>query len=255
MGLSVRGSTVCSVKIFGYCRRSTDEQPTTLAVQQDALVGWASAGGHVLVEVVQETVSGGVEPEDRLELSVLLDRLALGDADALVVTTTDRLARTHAVHRLDYYAARQGWALVILDELDRHVDAEATLLHGIRVEVAQYERALISRRTKAALARIKAEGKTLGRPKQCPDEVLREVARLKVAGARLVDIAEVMNRAGTPTPAGSPRWWPSHVSRLLATQAGRRAVNEMPAPKEDTAPRKQGVYPQGRSNHGGKVGA
>ena len=213
--------TLGRVRLLGYARRSTDEQPTTLDVQVEAVTGWAATGGHELVDVGVETVSGSTEPEDRPELSRLLDRLAAGEADALVVTTTDRCARTQAVHRLDYYGDREGWALLILDSLDRKQSPEAQLLHGIRVSVAAYERALIARRTRAALAYRKSIGVRIGRPRRCPDDVLDRVLELRAGGARLVDVAEAMNDAGVPTPGGGARWWPSHVSRLLATQDAR----------------------------------
>jgi len=40
-------------------------------------------------------------------------------------------------------------------------------------------------------------------------------------GAATVDICDELNGAGTPTTAGSSRWWPSHVSRLLRTRAAK----------------------------------
>lgn len=177
------------MRLLGYAWRSTDEQPTTLDVQVEAVTAWAAAGGHTLV-----------------------------------VTTTDRCARTQAVHRLDYYGDGEGWALLILDALDRRQSPEAQLLHGIRVSVAAYERALIARRTRAALAYRKAIGVRIGRPRRCPDDVLTRVLELRAGGARLVDVAAAMNDAGVPTPGGGARWWPSHVSRLLATQDARTAA-------------------------------
>jgi DNA invertase Pin-like site-specific DNA recombinase len=209
------------VRIFGYARRSTDEQPTTLDAQVGEIGGWAAVGGHKLVDVAVETISGTTEPEDRPVLSRLLDRLAAREVDALVITTTDRCARTTAVHRLDYYADREGWALLLLDALDRRTSPEAQLLHGIRVNVAAYERALIARRTRTALAYRRAQGVRLGRPRRCPDDVLARVVQLRAGGAQLAEIAAVMNDAGVPTPGGGARWWPSHVSRLLATQDAR----------------------------------
>jgi DNA invertase Pin-like site-specific DNA recombinase len=224
------------LRLLGYARRSTDEQPTTLDVQVEAVTGWAAAAGHELVDVAVETVSGSTEPEDRSVLGRLLDRLAAGEADALVVTTTDRCARTQAVHRLDYYGDREGWTLLILDALDRRHSPEAQLLHGIRVSVAAYERALIARRTRAALAYRKSIGVRIGRPRRCPDDVLARVLELRAGGLRLVDVAEAMNDAGVPTPGGGARWWPSHVSRLLATQDARTAAAAGPLVPADPAP-------------------
>jgi DNA invertase Pin-like site-specific DNA recombinase len=224
------------VRVIGYARRSTEEQPTTLAAQEGELGTWAAGGGHVVVRLAVETISGGTEPEDRPVLAQVLNQLAAGTAEALVVTTTDRLARTHAVHRLDYYATREGWRLLILDALERHHDPEARLLHGIRVTLAEYERSLISRRTRAGLAQRRAAGVRLGGPRRCPDAVLAEVVRLRAAGARLVDIAEALNAAGEPTPGGGVRWWPSHVSRLLATQDGHHALQAAYAARQENAP-------------------
>ncbi|MFF0737749.1 recombinase family protein [Streptomyces chartreusis] len=63
-----------------------------------------------------------------------------------------------------------------------------------------------------------------GRPRQCPDEVLARVARLRAAGARLTDICSDMNAAGIATPGGGRTWWPSHVHRLLRTVDGEQQL-------------------------------
>ncbi|MEV0396336.1 recombinase family protein [Polymorphospora rubra] len=77
---------------------------------------------------------------------------------------------------------------------------------------------LISQKTCTALAELRARGVRLGRPRRCPDDVLARVVAARLAGARLVDISDRLNDDGVPTPAGSARWHPSHVSRLLRTQ-------------------------------------
>ena len=213
-----------ALRLVAYCRRSTDEQPTTLAVQVATMTGWAQEAGHDLVDVVTETISGASDPEDRPLLSLILERLAAGELHGLVVTTTDRLARTTAVHRLDYYGQREGWSVLILDALDRRDDPEARLLHGIRVSLAEYERALIARRTRSALAYRRAQGVRLGRPRRCPDDVLALVLQLHDDGATTRQIAAAMNSRGHRTAGGGERWWPSHVSRLLNTQDAQSGV-------------------------------
>jgi hypothetical protein len=57
----------------------------------------------------------------------------------------------------------------------------------------------------------------VGRPRCCPDDVLARVVLLRIKGARLRDICDVMNTERVPTPGGGKRWWPSHVHRLLET--------------------------------------
>jgi len=34
-------------------------------------------------------------------------------------------------------------------------------------------------------------------------------------------ICDTLNAEGVPTPSGGPRWWRSHVSRLLHTRGAR----------------------------------
>ncbi len=80
----------------------------------------------------------------------------------------------------------------------------------------------IGERTTEALALLRRQGVRLGRPRRCPDEVLIRVVTERAAGARLADISARLNADGIPTPAGGPRWYPSHVSRLLRTQDALR---------------------------------
>lgn len=64
-----------------------------------------------------------------------------------------------------------------------------------------------------------------GRPRRCPDDVLAEVVRRRLAGERLTDICRALNDRGVPTPGGGTRWWPSHVHRLLRTRDALRLLD------------------------------
>jgi hypothetical protein len=68
---------------------------------------------------------------------------------------------------------------------------------------------------------------------------MRKVASMRLAGSRLIDIAAYMNEAGHLTPGGSARWYASHVSRLLRTNAGEealRAAVSVSTPKGEVDP-------------------
>ncbi|MFD4916606.1 recombinase family protein [Streptomyces virginiae] len=84
---------------------------------------------------------------------------------------------------------------------------------------------VISARTIAALAERRAAGARLGRPRVCPDTVLRRAVLLRLRGATLAEIAKGFNRSGTPTPGGGAFWYPSHVSHLLRTQDAVRLLS------------------------------
>lgn len=66
----------------------------------------------------------------------------------------------------------------------------------------------------------------VGRPRQCPDDVLRLVVEMRASGSTLWSIANHLNAEGRPTPCGKGLWHAIHVSRLLKT---RSAVELMDA--------------------------
>jgi hypothetical protein len=94
------------------------------------------------------------------------------DAGALVVAKLDRLSRS----MLDFTAVmakatKQGWALVALDCAVDTTTAAGEAMANVLATFAQFERRLISQRTKEALAVKKAPGVRLGRPLQLPEGV------------------------------------------------------------------------------------
>jgi DNA invertase Pin-like site-specific DNA recombinase len=64
------------------------------------------------------------------------------------------------------------------------------LLFGILGEIAEFERALIIERTKAGLARAKAQGKQLGRPRVSADRA--RILELRAQGLGYRRIADVL---------------------------------------------------------------
>ena len=89
--------------------------------------------------------------------------------------------------------------------LDRHIgrgtpDAVATF--------AQFERRLISQRTKEALAVKRASGIRLGRP-------LRMIQRQRAHGDSLRAIAADLNTSGVPTAQGGRQWYAATVRHVL----------------------------------------
>jgi DNA invertase Pin-like site-specific DNA recombinase len=107
------------------------------------------------------------------------------------------------------------------------------MLH-IYASLAEKERALISERTKAALAAAKRKGRKLGtagsvetaaRARAARSEQASKanattravIAEIQRAGkTTLAAIAQELEARGVRTPAGRDRWAPAQVSRLLA---------------------------------------
>jgi DNA invertase Pin-like site-specific DNA recombinase len=79
----------------------------------------------------------------------------------------------------------------------------------------QFERRLISQRTKEALAVKKASGVRLARPPTMPQSVVRRIRRLRDRGLSLRAIAEELNEAGVPTAQSGKRWYAATVRHVL----------------------------------------
>jgi len=178
--------------IYAYIRVSTERQTTE---NQRHEVSRFAAGRNMPIDRwVEETVSATKNLQER-RLSVLLRKLKKGDA--LIVSEISRVGRNlmqiMGILNLcmergtTVYAVKEGYELG--DNIGSKVLAFA---FGLSAEI---ERNLISQRTKEALARLKAEGKKLGRPvgsvKRVP-KLARHDAYIRkrlAEGAKQVEIA------------------------------------------------------------------
>lgn len=148
--------------VFAYVRVSSDKQETEN--QKYEILKYANEKKLGNVEFIEETVSGRKSWKKR-QLGNLVKQIQKGDV--LVVTELSRLGRSMLeIMELLSIFLRKGVEVhvvksnqVLKDDLHSKVFAMAFSI------AAEIERELISQRTKEALARRKAEGKPIGRPK------------------------------------------------------------------------------------------
>lgn len=146
-----------------YCRVSTEDQ--RMDAQQMELRGYCAGRGWEVVGELMDKMSGGSIRRDGLEK--VLGMVREKAVDAVVVVKIDRLARSLAhFTRLVEEFERCGVALVATSQgIDTSRENPAGQLQmNVLAAVAQFERSLISERTKAGLAAVKAGGKQLGHP-------------------------------------------------------------------------------------------
>jgi DNA invertase Pin-like site-specific DNA recombinase len=216
-----------TMHVLGYERVSTEEQSESgagLAAQrhtiEDAVIrrGWT-------VEWFGDPGKSGKYTNPGLRSA--LDLLAAGQADALVVTKMDRIARS-AIHALEIIetAQDQGWALIVLDiELDMTTPAGRAMA-GMLAIFAEFERDLISQRTKDAMAAKSRAGKHMGRPRLAPSDVVRRIVTARDAGLSFGTIARDLTADAVLSPSGLRTWQVSSVRRLYvaATKNSRKAA-------------------------------
>ncbi|WP_431236703.1 recombinase family protein [Mycolicibacterium aichiense] len=205
--------------MFGYTRVSTDEQVDGfgLEAQRETVDQEATRRGWTVEHFADEGVSGkAIGPK----LAEVLQLLASGQGDGLVVAKLDRLSRSIVnASNIIEAAQTQGWSLVILDLGVDLTTAAGRMMAMNLVNFAQYERELISERTKAALSAKKRRGEHIGRPRVASPSVVRRIVKDRNAGKTYDAIAFELAADNVLSPLGKPAWQPSTVRRIYASAA------------------------------------
>lgn len=220
--------------LVAYLRVSTDRQGKSglgLEAQRAAVVAFAEAGGFTIVgeHIEVETGKGSDALDRRPELAAAL-AAARRLKCAVVVAKLDRLSRDVA-----FIAGLMAQRVPFLvAELGEGVDPFVLHLYAA---LAEKERAMISARTKAALAAKKAQGVQLGNRTNLPEasraggastaraadafaaNVLPVIASIRAAGAdTLRAIAAELNTRRIETARGG-EWSAVQVKRVLERAA------------------------------------
>jgi DNA invertase Pin-like site-specific DNA recombinase len=164
------------MKIALYARVSKDDGSQTTDNQLEPLRKYASAMGWEVVKEYVEMVSGG--GKYREEFNNMLSDSDKHLFDTILIWSLDRFSREGTSTMLGYVdrLKRNKVGLCSLQErwLDISDSGIATdVILPILAWVAKMERQRISERTKAGLARAKAQGVKLGRKKGSKDKVRR----------------------------------------------------------------------------------
>ena len=148
--------------IYGYIRVSTDRQ--TVENQRFEISNFCEKNSLTIDVWVEETISGMTRVENR-KLGKLLKRMKKGDV--LICSELSRLGRNLLMIMgvLNECMNRDIQVWTIKDNYRLGSDINSKVLAFAFGLSAEIERNLISQRTKEALARKKAEGVVLGRPK------------------------------------------------------------------------------------------
>jgi DNA invertase Pin-like site-specific DNA recombinase len=217
-------------RAIAYYRVSTQQQGRSglgIEAQKAAVARFAVTEGiEIVAEHVEiETGKGADALDRRPQLAAALARARKAKCP-VVVAKLDRLSRDVAfisglmAHRVPFVVAELG------------LDADPFMLH-LYAALAEKERALISARTKAALAAKKAAGAQLGNPRAAEAAVKAQAAHrasadrfaanvlpiiesIRSSGiSSYMGIADALNSRGIRTSRGG-RWHATTVRNLLS---------------------------------------
>jgi DNA invertase Pin-like site-specific DNA recombinase len=225
-------------RVIGYVRVSTQEQVEGfgLAVQRDGIRAYCKERGLRLVDIASdEGISGSNGLDTRPGLTEALLRVEDHEVSGLVVYRLDRLARDLLLQEtiLAQMRKRGGEVLSVSEPDIDSDDPTRILVRQVLGAIAQYERAMIRRRTAAGRAKkVAAGGYGGGRPKYgykaehgelVADEneqaVIVRVVALRDQGKSLREIASVLNSEGVQPRTTGARWHSATVGALTDMRA------------------------------------
>jgi DNA invertase Pin-like site-specific DNA recombinase len=189
-------------RAIAYYRVSTPQQGRSglgIEAQKSAIVRFAQSEGiEIIGEHVEIETGKGTDAFDRRpELATALARARKAKCP-VVIAKLDRLSRD--VHFISGLMSQR--VPFIVAELG--LDADPFMLH-LYAALAEKERALISARTKAALAVKKAQGVKLGNPRAAQAAVKAQAAHRASAdrfAANVLPIVESIRASGITSHAG-----------------------------------------------------
>jgi len=190
------------MKVALYTRVSTDQQ--TVENQVRDLTAYCQIKGWSDITIFKDQGVSGAKTS-RPEFNKMIKQAKAGDFDVVMVWKFDRASRStkHLITLLEDF---DTWGVDFVS-LQENVDTSTPagkLMFTMISAFAQFERDTIIQRTKSGMARAKAEGKKIGRSKQCDwDEILE----LKNDGKSTKQIANQTNMSE------------SHIRRIIKKAA------------------------------------
>lgn len=149
-------------KIAIYCRVSTAEQANDRQLRD--LTEYADKAGYAVVQTFTETASG--TKNDRKERIKVMALAQSRKIDAVLVTELTRWGRS-TVDLLNTLEQLNTWGVSVIAQTGAQFDlstAQGKMIAGVLSVLSEFERNLLSERTKSGLASARARGKKLGRP-------------------------------------------------------------------------------------------
>lgn len=183
--------------IIGYARVSTEEQKLDLQIQALQQAGCE----RIFTDHGQ---SGANFERYGLEETMT----SLQSCDVLVVWRLDRLGRslTGLVGLMDELGKRGINFRSLMENIDTASSGGRLMFH-LMAALAEFERSIISERTKAGLAVAKKKGRRLGRPKILTSEQITEAHDLITRGASTMDEVAARLSVSTRTLRRHIRGW------------------------------------------------
>jgi DNA invertase Pin-like site-specific DNA recombinase len=224
-------------RAIAYLRVSTAGQAddgVSLDAQRAKVESWCHVNDLTLSTVFVDSGISGKRADNRPELQAAL-AAAMSAAGVLVVYSLSRLARsTKDTILIAEQLERAGCDLVSLTEKIDTTNAAGKMVFRMLAVLAEFERDLVSERTRAALSHKKSLGQRVGQipygydvggdgslliPDRREQASLQLISLLRDSGHSYASIADVLNRKSIPTKQYGAEWHSMTVRRIICRPA------------------------------------
>jgi len=223
---TVQSDNTSMAKAIIYTRVSTSGQATdgvSLDAQEAKARNWAEANGYEIGDVWSDAGISGKRVTNRPALAAALGAVCAERGNVLVVYSLSRLARsTKDAITIADRIEKAGADLVSLTERIDTTSAAGKMVFRMLAVLAEFERDLVSERTKSALAYKATKGERVGEipygfslaangvnlePNGLEAGILADLREMRAEEMSWREIADAMNARGVTTKKGRPWTW------------------------------------------------
>ena len=183
------------MRIAIYARVSTDDKGQDPENQLRELRAWCSNSGHTITREYIEHESGRKGADKRKQFATLFDDAAKRKFDCVLFWALDRFSREGMVQTILHLQRLTSHGVTFHSYTEPHLATDNELVRNILLallsSLAKVEAQKISDRTKAGMARAKAKGIRVGRPK-LGIELRQKIAQRAAKGETPYAIAKAL---------------------------------------------------------------
>jgi DNA invertase Pin-like site-specific DNA recombinase len=183
------------IRVAIYARVSTDDKGQDPENQLRELRDWAINSGHTISQEYVDYDSGRKGADTRKQFAALFDDAAKRKFDLVVFWALDRFSREGMAQTIIHLQRLSSYDVAFHSYTEPHLATDNELVRNILLallsSLAKVEAQKISERTKAGMARAKAKGIRIGRPKLGLD-LRQKIARRAAKGDTPYAIAKAL---------------------------------------------------------------
>jgi DNA invertase Pin-like site-specific DNA recombinase len=183
------------MRIAIYARVSTDDKGQDPENQLRQLRQWCASSGHELLHEYIDRESGRKGTNGRKQFALLFEDAHKRTFDCVLFWSLDRFSREGMVPTIMHLQRLASHGIGFHSYTEAHLATDNELVRNILLallaSLAKVEAQKISERTRAGMARAKAQGKRIGRP-SIPHKLREKIAKRIAAGETPYAVAKAL---------------------------------------------------------------